>query len=88
MSRVVHSLNPTFNLDYLSQCPACKDIYDIVELGSHYETCVREKIKLIRCGKPRQCPDCGKVLSNNQGTILGCHFDSICYMYRSICGST
>merc|ERR1712038_1484524 len=48
------------------KCPACKDIYDIVELGSHYETCVREKIKLIRCGKPRQCPDCGKVLSNNQ----------------------
>ena len=36
-----------------SQCPSCKEDFDIINLGSHYETCIREKMKLIRGGRPR-----------------------------------
>ena len=48
------------------QCPSCKEDFDIISLGPHYETCIRDKLKLIRGGGPRMCEDCGKVLSNNQ----------------------
>ena len=36
-----------------SQCPSCKENFDIINLGTHYETCIREKMKLIRGGRPR-----------------------------------